>query len=134
VEKVRRVIVPLDLDETTIGAVRVGLVEARFVRCVEEVEIRALREMPDGARQGLHPPAVTVGVSLGEPGRDDGAEQFPLAVGKGGGVNRNPADRTPPSTRSSTAASAWVEGRLDSSSCCRIDPIAASSRSSAAKL
>jgi len=78
VEKVRRVVLPLDLDKTTIGAVRVGLVEARFVRGVEEVEIRPLREMPDRARQGPHPPAVTVGVSLGEPGRDDGTEQLPL--------------------------------------------------------
>jgi hypothetical protein len=40
----------------------------------------------------------------------------------------------PPSTRSSTAASASVDGRLDSSSRCRIDAIATSSSSSAAKL
>jgi hypothetical protein len=40
VEGVRRVIAPLDLDETTIGAARVGLVEASFVGSVEEVEIR----------------------------------------------------------------------------------------------
>jgi hypothetical protein len=37
---------------------------------------------------------VTVGVSLGEPGRHHGAEQFALAVGEGGGVDRRPADRT----------------------------------------
>jgi hypothetical protein len=132
-EKVCRVIAPLDLDETTMRAVRIGLVKASFVRNVEEVEVRPLGEVPDRARQGLHPPAVTVGVSLSEPGHDDGAEQSPLAMGKGGSVNRNPADR-PPSTRSSTAANASVDGRLESSMWCRIDPIATSSRASAAKL
>jgi hypothetical protein len=76
---------------------------------------------------------VTVGGRFSEPGRDDETEQFPLAMGKSGGVNRNPADRTP-KTRSSTAANASVEGRLDSCICCRIDSIATSSRSSAAKL
>jgi hypothetical protein len=94
VETVRRVIAPLDLDETTMGAVWVGLAKARLVRSVEEVEVRPLGEVPDRARQGLHPPAVAVGVGLNEPGRDHGAEQSPLAMDKGGGVNRKPADRT----------------------------------------
>ena len=132
-EKVRRVIALLDLDETTIGAVRVGLVEARFVRGVEEVEIRALREVPDRARQGLHPPAVTVGVSLSEPGHDDGAEQSPLAMGKAV-ASIGTRLIALPSTRSSTAANASVDGRLESSMWCRIDPIATSPRASAAKL
>jgi hypothetical protein len=51
-EKVCRVIAPLDLDETTMRAVRIGLVKASFVRSVEEVEVRPLGEVPDRARQG----------------------------------------------------------------------------------
>jgi hypothetical protein len=124
------VVAPLDLDQPTIGAVRVGLVKARFVRGVEEVEVGALDDVPERARQGLHPPAVAVGVSLGESGRDHPAEQLALAVGKAV-VSTGTRLIAPPSTRTSTAASASVDGRLDSSSRCRIDPIATSSSSSA---